>query len=138
MCFFSVFRAGEITLATTTSFDITQHLAWGDVTIEPANAKNTSQEIKDRPTGKRSGHVHWKNCMFPMSSKCLLAIYGNTRNRKLSFRIGAVTSAAQAGIKDSTIRKMERWNNSAFLAYVRTPRDHLAAFSNTLANITVI
>jgi len=50
-----------------------------------------------------------------------------------SFRIGAAMSAAQAGIEDSTIRKMGRWNSSAFLAYIRTPRDHLAAFSSTLA-----
>ena len=32
MCFFSFLRAGD--LATTTSFDITQHLAWGDVAID--------------------------------------------------------------------------------------------------------
>jgi len=50
-----------------------------------------------------------------------------------SFRIGAATSAAQAGIEDSVIRKMGRWSSSAFLAYIRTPREHLASFSSTLA-----
>ena len=34
VCFFGFFRAGEISLTTTTSFDITQHLAWGEVAID--------------------------------------------------------------------------------------------------------
>ena len=36
-----------------------------------------------------------------------------------SFRIGAATAAAKAGIEDSTIRMMGRWNSSAFLAYIK-------------------
>ena len=51
-----------------------------------------------------------------------------------SFRIGAATSAAPAGIEDSVIRKMGRWSSSAFLAYIRTPREQLAEFSKTLAH----
>ncbi len=50
-----------------------------------------------------------------------------------SFRIGAATAAARAGIEDSTIRMLGRWSSSAFLTYIRTPRDHLARFSTTLA-----
>ena len=50
-----------------------------------------------------------------------------------SFRIGAATAAARAGVEDSTIRMMGRWSSSAFLAYVRTPREHLASFTSTLA-----
>ena len=50
-----------------------------------------------------------------------------------SFRIGAATAAARAGIEDSTIRTMGRWTSSAFLAYIRTPRDHLAQFSSLLS-----
>lgn len=37
-----------------------------------------------------------------------------------SFRIGAATAAARAGIEDSTIRMMGRWSSSAFLTYIRT------------------
>lgn len=50
-----------------------------------------------------------------------------------SFRIGAATAAAKAGIEDSSIRMMGRWSSSAFLAYVRTPREQLAQFSANLA-----
>jgi len=39
-----------------------------------------------------------------------------------SFRIGAATAAARAGIEDSVIRAMGRWNSSAFLVYICTPR----------------
>ena len=51
-----------------------------------------------------------------------------------SFRIGAATAAAKAGVEDSTIRTLGRWNSSAFLVYIRTPKDNLAQFSRTIAN----
>ena len=50
-----------------------------------------------------------------------------------SFRIGAATAAAKAGLEDSTIRTLGRWNSSAFLTYIRMPRDHLAKFSALLS-----
>lgn len=50
-----------------------------------------------------------------------------------SFRIGAATAAARAGVEDSTIRMMGRWSSSAFLAYIRTPREQLAQFSARLS-----
>jgi hypothetical protein len=50
-----------------------------------------------------------------------------------SFRIGAATSAALAGVEDSTIQLLGRWQSSAFLRYVRTPQARLAAVSRTLA-----
>jgi len=49
-----------------------------------------------------------------------------------SFRIGAATAAASVGIEDSVIRTMGRWSSSAFLVYIRTPREHLASFSRYL------
>lgn len=49
-----------------------------------------------------------------------------------SFRIGVATAAANAGIEDSVIRSMGRWNSAAFLVYIRTPRENLATFSRTL------
>lgn len=50
-----------------------------------------------------------------------------------SFRIGAATTAALAGLEDSIIQKMGRWNSSAYLTYIRTPKDQLAATTRTLA-----
>ena len=50
-----------------------------------------------------------------------------------SFRIGAATAAAKAGLEDSTICSLGRWNSAAFLTYIRTPREELAQYSLTLA-----
>jgi len=33
VCFFGFFRAEEIALCTMTSFDIAQHLAWGNMVV---------------------------------------------------------------------------------------------------------
>ena len=51
-----------------------------------------------------------------------------------SFRIGAATAAAKAGIEDSVIRTLGRWNSAAFLTYIRTPRENLACFSSKIAS----
>ena len=46
-----------------------------------------------------------------------------------SFRIGAATTAGARGVPDSTIKILGRWESSAYLLYIRTPRDHLASIS---------
>ena len=51
-----------------------------------------------------------------------------------SFRIGAATTAALAGVEDSTIQTLGRWHSGAFLQYIRTPREQLARLSVVLAS----
>ena len=51
-----------------------------------------------------------------------------------SFRIGAATSAAFVGIEDSTIQLLGRWQSGAFLRYIKTPHEQLAAMSMALAS----
>ena len=38
-----------------------------------------------------------------------------------SFRIGAATSAAEAGVSEQDIMRMGRWKSSAFKRYIRIP-----------------
>ena len=49
-----------------------------------------------------------------------------------SFRIGAATAAAQAGYSDSAIQSLGRWKSAAFIAYIRTPTEDLAAVAPRL------
>ena len=49
-----------------------------------------------------------------------------------SFRIGAATTAAKCGIEDSMIQTLGRWKRAAYLAYIKIPRQQLAAVSRQL------
>ena len=51
-----------------------------------------------------------------------------------SFRIGAPTAAARAGLSDSLIQTLGRWKSSAFTAYIRTSKESLCAASVSLAS----
>ena len=53
-----------------------------------------------------------------------------------SFRIGAATAAARAGIEDSVIKTLGRWESVAYLQYVKIPRAKLADYTRKLASAT--
>ena len=50
-----------------------------------------------------------------------------------SFRIGAATSAREAGISDVNIQMLGHWKSDAYKLYIRTPAPYLARFSSQLA-----
>ena len=52
-----------------------------------------------------------------------------------SFRIGAATTAAQVGVEDSTIKALGRWSSSAFLTYIQTPGQKLAALTPRIGGL---
>ena len=54
-----------------------------------------------------------------------------------SFCIGAATTAASAGIADSVIQTLGRWQSSAYLLYVKLRPDYLANLSSTMAQCPI-
>ena len=54
-----------------------------------------------------------------------------------SFRIGAATTAATAGLEDSTIQTLGRWKSSSYLLYVCLEPCRLISVSATLANCQI-
>ena len=54
-----------------------------------------------------------------------------------SFRIGAATAAARAGLEDSRIQTLGRWRSAAFTRYIRTPVEVMAASSASLLGPTL-
>ena len=49
-----------------------------------------------------------------------------------SFRIGAATAAAQAGLSDSIIQKLGRWKSATFTTYIHPPVDRLLQASSII------
>ena len=49
-----------------------------------------------------------------------------------SFRIGAATIAVKCGIEDSLIQTLGRWKSTAYLAYIKIPRQQLAFIATHL------
>ena len=52
-----------------------------------------------------------------------------------SFRIGAATSAAQAGIPTPQIKLLGRWRSSAYKCYIRTVKESLRSAASSLAKL---
>ena len=49
-----------------------------------------------------------------------------------SFRIGAATTAAFKGLEDSIIKTLGRWESTAYLRYVKIPREQLLSYTRVL------
>ena len=49
-----------------------------------------------------------------------------------SFRAGAASTAAALGLEDSLIKALGRWESSAYLIYLRLPREDLQMVSKKL------
>ena len=54
-----------------------------------------------------------------------------------SFRMGAATTAATAGLEDSTIQTLGRWKSTSYQLYIRTSPQQLATASAALSRCSI-
>ncbi|KAL5502412.1 hypothetical protein EMCRGX_G009182 [Ephydatia muelleri] len=146
ICFFGFFRLGKL-------LNPGGRLKWEDISFDhPSNPTMMKIHLSTSKCDKY-GHGadvfigQTSNALCPITA-CLafLRVRGTepgpffvTRDGSPyaghSFRIGAATAAAIAGVEDSTIQTLGRWNSAAFLTYIRTPARQLAAVSETIAKL---
>ena len=81
----------------------------------------------------QDGKLLTKNCFVDAVRATLLRLGLNPKKYSgHSFRIGAATTAGACGLSDSIIQMLGRWSSSAYLVYIRTPREQLAQFSKAM------
>ena len=85
------------------------------------------------PLFVRTNGVPLTRAHFTERLRSLLSTAGIAgRYSSHSFRIGAATSAALAGVPEHMIQTLGRWTSSAYLTYIRTPRSLLSQFTKKL------
>jgi len=79
-------------------------------------------------------HALTKDLFTTQVQSALSALgYNSSLYASHSFHIGAATTVAERGIKDSMIRALGRWKSDAY-AYFKIPRAHLASFTAILSS----
>ena len=72
--------------------------------------------------------------VFVNNTKLALSMLGfdHTKYSGHSYRSGAATSAAMAGLSDYEIKLLGRWSSNAYCRYIRTPTSLLTSFSKRI------
>ena len=67
-------------------------------------------------------------------ARLLLHCFNDPRINTHSFRIGGATALSQAGVSDSLIQSLGRWNSNCFIRYLRPPPQLISEFARRMAN----
>eukprot|EP00731_Ephydatia_muelleri_P011099 Em0005g1685a len=148
--FFGFFRLGELLMGSETEYSPANHLSWGDVALDTKVAANMVKiHLKKSKCDQCGTGVdvllgrEVQQDIFSSTEPENAQLRGYMKAAGLpsdqfaghSFRIGAATTATRAGIEDSMIQTLGRWHSAAFLRYIRTSHDRLAALSVSLAKV---
>ena len=96
-----------------------------------------NKSLRDAPlfTFKTGQPLTRHSCLKYLRSSLAAAGYQHLTFNTHSFRIGAATSAAQAGIPTSKIKLLGRWHSSAYQRYTRTGKEALKSAASSLAKL---
>ena len=152
-------RAGEFTITQHADFDAASALCPGDNTVDSHQNPTMIQLHLKQSNHSAREYLYTSAGLHPPASAILagpLFVFKDrsffTRDRLVanvrqalsaagietrgfsghSFWIGTTTMAAVAGIEDSVVKLLGRWVSSAYLCYLCTPRESLAAISSSL------
>ena len=153
-------RSGEVAIPSRNSFDPSYYLAWEDLAVNscenPTFMQLTliglktdpfRQEVKitigctgdkccDKagPLFKLPSGVPMTRPYFVGKVREVLSNLGLAARSYAghSFRVGAATTIAMVGIEDSLIQTLGCWRSSAYLLYIRIPKDKLQHMSYKL------
>ena len=151
LCFAGFFRLGELLPSSENQLTLNSGgIKWGDVAVDdprnPAMVKVQLSVYAGRTNLLRcpvvavvsymAAHSQQPGPFFRRKSGRPLTkpqFVTEVRNALTAAgRIGVATAAAEAGIPDSAIQTLGRWSSAAFLAYIRTPRQKLAALTSSI------
>ena len=82
-------------------------------------------------------HLPLTRCDFALHLGQVLQCIGlgQAYIRPHSFRIGAATAAAKAGVPDHLIKTLGRWSSDSYQRYIRTPSSRLASAQRAMARL---
>lgn len=109
----------------------------------PVQALETYHKIRQAMGAKQHDPLFVTQEGHPLSRESFISLlrtvlerlgYNPTLYAGHSFRIGAATTAAAAGIPDHLIKTLGRWSSDCYTVYIRTPQSIIASAHKRLAH----
>ena len=118
------FRAGQSLL-----------IAWVDSPVCAVTAMQHYFQVVSPPKGPLF-YFQSSRLLTRSSVVCLLAGLPYHSLKGHSFRIGAASTAAAAGLPDWLIKAMGRWSSDCYQIYIRTPQQVLLSAAPRMASVS--
>ena len=141
LAFFAFLCSSEFTSPSTSHFNALSHLSTRDISFNSDGSlslhlKSSKTDpyrqgcsLLIAPSGRRSVQFVQKNTwpIIPSIQMASTSVWPlphqstSHLNTSHSFRIGAATTAAEAGLPPWLIQTLGRWSSNCFALYIRTP-----------------
>ena len=125
-------ETAKLTVAKSNS-DVCDVTALKDYFLQ-TSTRGTGQPLFQFSDGRNLTRVSLTNNLSALLHICGM---DSTQFASHSFRIGATTTAAAAGVPDWLIKVLGRWKSDAYQSYIRTPRETLLQVPQNLASCLI-